>query len=414
MNRSERPRRPAVTWIAFLLLASSGNSPTDAATLIVSDAGGAAGQCAVPVSLAVDWARLPAGERDPARLRLEEIGGVGADQAIPVQFEADAAGVTRGRLWWLLPPAAARERTFRLSVVTGDAPPALAIAAVEAGKAFDITEGGLPVLRYNHGTVPVPAGIATNYARGDYIMPLFGPSGEILTDDYPKDHPHHRGVGWSWPVTRWGDEVRDIWAVQGVWARPVAMRRVVAGPVFALLDAENVWKWGDTTPIVREEVVIRAFRHSIGGRLVDVEVSLTALVDGVAIGGRPHGGYGGFGLRARPAQQRVITRHTDPPEASLRRSWLDYSGVFSGGKGPAGLALFESTANQFYPNALLEYPDLNYVMPAFPGEREIPLSRGKTLMLKHRLWIHAGLAAEAELAAVWAGYAHPPTATLEP
>jgi len=151
---------------------------------------------------------------------------------------------------------------------------------------------------------------------------VYGLDGETLTADYPKDHPHHRGISWSWPVTRWKDEVRDIWAVIGVWSRPASLPEAATGPVLARLEAENVWKWGDKTPIVREQVLLRVFRRSRWGRFVDVEIRLTALQDGVAIGGRPHAGYGGFGLRAAPVAGQVITLHTDEPAAQPRRSWL--------------------------------------------------------------------------------------------
>jgi len=398
--------------IALAAMLSTAASAANAreVVLAVSDSNGVAERRAVPVSQTVDLSGLAGGPVVPELLRLTEANtGV----AVPVQFEADRPASRQGTLWFLLPPSATRERRLKLTLTTNRAPAAFTIKADPAGSFFDIAEGPLPVLRYNHGTVPVPAGVDTNYARGDYLMPLFGPDGEVLTDDYPKDHPHHRGVGWSWPVTRWGNEVRDIWACQGVWARPVAMRRVEAGSVCALLHAESVWKWGDTNPIVREEVVIRAFRKTGDDRFVDVEVRLTALAEGVAIGGRPHGGYGGFGLRAMPAQQRVITRHTDPAEVNPRRSWLDYSGRFAGGKGPAGLAILEHVANPIYPNALLEYPDLNYVMPAFPGEREVPLSKATPLVLRHRLWVHAGMAGEPALADVWAAYANPPQTRVE-
>jgi len=395
--------------VSFLAATGVGGEPV----LQVSDPEGVAAHGAVPASVRIDLPQLLGRQVEPARLRLAELGKgeTSGSGLIPVQFEPEAGGSSRGLMWWLLPPAAAKERRFRLTVAADAAPAALAIRTTNRAY-YDIVEGTLPVLRYNHGTVPPPAGIDTNYARGDYLMPVFGPSGELLTDDYPPDHPHHRGVSWSWPVTRWGNEVRDIWAVRGVWSRPAAVRSLECGPVFARLAAENVWKWGDTDPIVREEVLLRVFRWSGGGRFVDVELQLTAQAEGVAIGGRPHAGYGGFGLRAQPAQERVITRHTDPPKAQPRRSWLDYSGVFAGGKGPAGLAIFEHVGNLFYPNALLEYPELNYVMPAFPGEREVPLAKDKPLVLKHRLWIHSGHATPEALAGVWAGYARPPKVSV--
>ncbi len=292
-------------------------------------------------------------------------------------------------------------------------PPGMAVKADIAQGAYLITDSGRPVLRYNFGTVPPPEGTKPEYARGDYISPLFGPSGEVLTEDYPQDHPHHRGVWWSWPVTRWKEEVRDIWAVVGVWSRPVAVRRAEGGPTRAVLEVENVWKWGDKDPIVKEEVLICAHKEEPTGRFIDIEVRLTGLADGVAIGGRPKGGYGGFAFRAAPTKDQQIIRHVDPPEAKPRRSWLDYSGIFPGGKEVAGVTILEHPANPGYPSELQAYANINCVMPAFPGDREVPIPNGQTLLLKHRLWIHPGRADEKTLADVWTAYVNPPQARPE-
>ncbi len=316
-------------------------------------------------------------------------------------------------LWFLLPRLGAGEHRFRL--VTSAQPQQPEMLSIEKlpGEFYEVREGPRPVVRYNHGTVAPPAGVAANYARASYLHPLFGPRGEPLTDDFPKDHPHHRGVGWSWPVTRWNKEVRDIWACVGVWARPVAMHRAVGGPVVAVLEAETAWKWGDQEPIVREEVVLRAFHQTASAdRFLDVEVRLTALVDGVAIGGRPKGGYGGFGLRSLPVTDRRIADRLDPAGTEPRHEWLDYSGVFPGASTPSGIAILQHVANPLYPAEHRVYPELNYMMPAFPGEREFPLPKGKTIFLRHRLWIHAGHVDETALADAWAAYANPPRVRL--
>ncbi len=401
-----RPFALFLAWVAAAEVAAAGE-----VILLVSDPAGAASRVGAPASLKVDLKKLlPAGVA-PGRLRLVEL--TSADQkpeaGSPVQFEAEDG--SRGTLRWLVPPGGAGQRRFRFRIAEREAPAQLAVEKVPGGF-YDVAEGGRRVLRYNHGTVPVPQGIDPKYARGDYISPLYGLEGELLTGDYAADHPHHRGVSWSWPVTRWNAEVRDIWAVVGVWARPVAVRRVEAGPVMALLEAESVWKWGDQRPIVREVVVIRAFRRGPAERFVDIEVRLTGLEDGVAIGGRPHAGYGGFGLRGAAAKDRKITPYTDPAGTSSRRSWLDYSGTFAGAKGPSGVAIFEHPENPQYPSALHQYPECNYVMPAFPGEREVPLVKGETLVLEHRLWIHSGAAEEKTLGDVWTVYAKPPEAAI--
>ncbi|MGZ8921068.1 MAG: DUF6807 family protein, partial [Limisphaerales bacterium] len=68
-------------------------------------------------------------------------------------------------------------------------------------KSLAIYEGRLPVLVYNHGVIH-RAGVPTDRARSTYIHPLYGLDGEVLTDDFPKDHYHHRGLFWAWPHVR--------------------------------------------------------------------------------------------------------------------------------------------------------------------------------------------------------------------
>jgi hypothetical protein len=415
--------RTATALFAFLLTAVAPAAFPAELSFTVSDPDGAAARVAAPLSTEIDSELLPGQGIDGDGRCLLEIGR-GADTSaepavVPMQIERAGPGSSRAVLWWRMPKGPKGPRRFRLVCKQSDPGPEWRMNSGEQNQFVELAEGDLPVLRYNHGPVPVREGThphfapGESYERGDYIYPLFGPDGEDLTEDYPRDHPHHRGVWWSWPVTRYGDQVADIWAVAGVWSRPVSIRRATVGPVFALIEAENVWKFGKAEePIVREKVLIRAFRQAERCRFVDVEVRLTALADGVAIGGRPKRGYGGFSLRAAPCQERKIMLHTDPEGAQPRRSWLDYSGLFSGGKGPAGVAIFEHVTNPDYPNPLHEYPACNCVMPAYPADREVLLSKETPLVLKHRLWIHTGGADEDRLADVWTSYAQPPNVTL--
>jgi len=418
MTDSMRPHASlhALSLLIAATIATSGVLAADV-TLVVSDPDGTAARVAAPVSTRINLQKRFGPSIDATRLRLVE-----DESTIPVQFVPDSVkrnAKAVGTLWWLMPPGPKGERRFRLTVANRSAPGALAIRATHGGDYYDVTEGQLPVLRYNFGNVPVPEETPAHFAkgesyeRGDYISPLYGPRGEVLTEDYPHDHAHHRGVWWSWPVTRWRDEVFDIWAVVGVHARPIAMNRAETGAVLAVLEPTSVWKWKDQDPIVREQVTIRAFRRRNLNRTIDVEVRLTALVDGVAIGGRPKAGYGGFSLRAAPCQERKITLHAGPEAETPRRTWMDYSGVFAGGSGPSGVTLFEHVSNPDYPNPQQEYPAVNCIMPAFPGAREVSLRKGKTLVLKHRLWIHPGTADENQLSDVWSAYTHPPKVRVE-
>jgi len=132
----------------------------------------------------------------------------------------------------------------------------------------EICEGNAPVLQYNYATVEpgvVLASIAEpnlKYAvpRSDYIHPLYGPQGEILTKDWSKDHPHHRGIYWAWPEVDWRGQRGDLHALQKVFARPAGKCDARSGPWFAEVQAENIWRWEDVSPMMREQATIRVFR----------------------------------------------------------------------------------------------------------------------------------------------------------
>ena len=93
---------------------------------------------------------------------------------------------------------------------------------------IDITDSGKPVLRYNYKTVEpgemlnkvTPGNLIYTRARSDYIHPLYGLDGEVLTRDWSIDHPHHRGIYWAWPEVDFGTNRGDLHALQKVFARP--------------------------------------------------------------------------------------------------------------------------------------------------------------------------------------------------
>lgn len=172
----------------------------------------------------------------------------------------------------------------------------------EKTQRYTILDSGKPVLTYNYGIVPVPEGITGKYAvqRSNYIHPLYGPNGEVLTADYQKDHAHHRGIYWAWPEVAYKGELRDLHALQGLFARPVRMVRQEAGQDRALLETEHVWKWGDTEEIVRERATIAVAPAQNGLRVIDFQFHLEGLKPGVTIARRLQKHYGGLNVRLAP------------------------------------------------------------------------------------------------------------------
>jgi hypothetical protein len=284
---------------------------------------------------------------------------------------------------------------------------------------MDLTDGGQPVLRYNYQTIEPGAVLdkisADNRiyarARSDYLHPLYGLHGEVLTRDWSVDHPHHRGIYWAWPEVDFGQERGDLHALQKVFARPTGKVKLHSGPVFAQIEAENQWLWDDREPIVRELALIRAYRATPQGRVVDLTFQFTALKDGVTIARRGTDKYGGLNVRLETPKAQAISVFTGPSNAVPRRAWSDLSGQFPGHDAASGLTVLQHAQNPDYPSDWVQYPELSWCQPTFPASgKRFALQPAKPLVLRYRLWIHAGARPEEEfLAKLW-DLLHSPTA----
>ncbi len=269
-----------------------------------------------------------------------------------------------------------------------------------------VTESGKPVLQYNYKTVQPPEGYldkvrpgSRKYAvpRSDYIHPLYGPDGEVLTEDWSPDHPHHRGIYWAWPEVDYAGGRADLHALQRVFARPTGKIELSRGPRFAQIEAESVWKWEDKTPIVRELTSIRVHPAGKDGRRIDLTFEITALVGGVTLARRGTNKYGGLNIRLSKVKDLRLIHHADPDGAAPRRAWSDSVGIRSGGSRPVGFGVFEKATNPDYPGDWIEYPKLPWFQPTFPAAgTRYSLKKGKPLVLKYRLWIRRGGEAAAE------------------
>lgn len=279
-----------------------------------------------------------------------------------------------------------------------------------------LLEGDRRVLQYNYAPIE-PGALLAEVAEGnriyartrsDYIHPLWGHQGEVLTRDWAVDHPHHRGIYWAWPEVDYGKDRGDLHALQRVFARPTGRLRLRNGPDFAQLEAENEWRWEDRVPIVRERVMIRAARASGAGRVIDLAFEFLALEDGVTVARRNTDLYGGLNVRLATPRNQLIRTHTDLPEAAPRRAWSDLTGEF-GSAGLAGLTLLQHASNPHYPGDWVQYPELSWCQPTFPAPKvRYPISRQEPLVLRYRLWVHAGPGPDdGQAAALWDAFHHP-------
>ena len=228
--------------------------------------------------------------------------------------------------------------------------------------------------------------------RSDYIHPLYGLNGEMLTTDWPDGgHPHYRGVFFGWPEVEYGSKRGDIYALQRVFARPTGNIKCTNGRDFAEIEAENKWIWEEKEAIVHEMMVIRAYSASGGKRIIDLTLSLLAKKDSITIATRFTNTYGGLCFGMAKSRDQDISIYSDSIIASPQRYWANFNGIFEGNTTASGLTILQHKDNSEYPGKWLKYPNLSFLTATFPTPNtRYLLSKKEPLVLRFRLIVHQG------------------------
>ncbi len=303
-----------------------------------------------------------------------------------------------------------RVRSGRFALAAETAPrERFSLAETDEGLA--LSERGRPVFVYRHKEQLAP-GVPEKYRRSTYIHPLFDPRGNAITDDFPKDHVHHRGLNWTWAHVGVGGEVHDLWACEGV--RQVFEKWIAreTGPVCATIGVKNAW-WTAQKKIMDEWVWIRAFGANEYGRALDVLLTVKA-VEPMDLSGRKEKGYSGFGLRYGPRQTTIITtpQGKEAADSDLKPlAWADETGNFGGSALLSGAAIFQHASNPRFPAGwcLRHY---GFIGVSWPGVEVIHLEPGQSLTLRFRVWVHDGDAQEGKVQEAYDLFAQPPTMSL--
>jgi hypothetical protein len=252
-------------------------------------------------------------------------------------------------------------------------------------------EGSRPVFVYNHGIIQPPAGVPADRARSSYVHPLYGLDGEVLTDDFPKDHFHHRGLFWAWPHVRIGDQHYDLWMLKGIRHGFVRWLKQETGTQNATLGVENGWYVGDRK-VVEEKVWLRASPSSQGERSLDVDLTWVPVGSAITLEGAEGKSYGGLTLRFAPRTHTVITTPLGQGGKDLsitRLPWADLSARFAGRTASSGAAIFVAPVHPDYPPEWLTR-HYGVLCLGWPGVKAKTFQPGEVLQCRYRIWIHRG------------------------
>lgn len=282
------------------------------------------------------------------------------------------------------------------------------IDAAEGG--YVVREAGSPVLHYQLE----PKSLDGKYARSNYIHPLYGLDGEVLTEDFPEDHRHHRGVFWTWHQVLIGDvRAGDPWLARRFSWRVEAAEVLPSGNGLRVIH-----RWfspdfrGGVEPILEETAEVIVHQATGRARLIDFDIRLVPMQDGLRLGGSEDDkGYGGFSVRVRMLDDLQFTAAGGPihPDrlAMQAGDWVDFSADFGGDGRTSGVAVMVHPASAGYPQPwILRGPATPSMQnPVWPGAAPVSVPTGEQVRLRYRLVLHRGDSASLNLDDLYAEYA---------
>lgn len=290
---------------------------------------------------------------------------------------------------------------------------------------LEICERGKPVLVYNASEQIRDEITDSRNRRACYVHPLYGLQGEVLTDDFPKDHYHHHGLFWGWMHV----------AFEGIdgefdnWTHPETLRfvhhrwlRREAAADQAILAVENGWYLTDSKgqrtsdSLMRERITLTVHPEQDNLRLIDFSGEWTPTTRAVTLRGAEGKSYGGVNIRFAPHQDSVITvadgvTSEDLPIARL--TWADFTAKFvmpSQTKAEStesmlesGIVLMISPNHPDYPPTWLtrHYGVLCIGWPGVDGQTFKP---GETFKLDYRILTHKKPLSVEALREIYANY----------
>ncbi len=269
-----------------------------------------------------------------------------------------------------------------------------------------IVENTSPVLSLRYGD-QLPTGVDPKYVRSCYIHPLWSLDGQLLTDDFPKDHPHHHGVFWAWPVVKVRDQETQNWHPHQPPLRHHFVRwsEKAADDTGATVTMENRWVLDEKEEVAREEVRIQVHPAQDSARAIDVTITIEAVGGPLTLQGTHEGkkGYGGFCWRASPEfSGATITTDAGVSKKDFVNQmqwWVDLSTTNS------GVAIFPGTMYpELPPNWMARNSYAGFVNISWPGLQPVTLQAGEEITLRHRLYVHEGRADREAIEKVYRSY----------
>ncbi|TFG50984.1 MAG: hypothetical protein E4H40_00060 [Candidatus Brocadiia bacterium] len=273
------------------------------------------------------------------------------------------------------------------------------ISVIETDEGLRFLEDGQDVLFYQRKAKSIKEG----YSRADYVHPLYSLDGGVLTEDFPADHLHHRGVFWAWHQVWIGDKrIGDGWVIKDITWEVADCKVERTDKESAALRARVFWKsplWTDRDgrqkPFVEQNTVITVHRVEADIRKIDFEICLLALEKDVRIGGAEGSKeYSGFSIRLKLPDEikfSFANGEFEPTRTPIDKgAWINMTGSFVESENAAGTAILCHESTPGFPQKWILRRKASMQNAVFPGRDSIVVPTEKPLVLRYRLLVHKG------------------------
>jgi len=235
------------------------------------------------------------------------------------------------------------------------------------------------------------------YSRCNYLHPFYGVDGTRLTEDFPEDHLHHRGIFWAWhQILIDGKQIADGWELKDFQQKVTNFEYRLqkgAGVLNATIEWKSpLWKSG-AEAFIKENTKITMYPKMGNYRRIDFEIQLKALTDRLSIGGSAdEKGYGGFSTRLKlPADVKFtgVNGPVEPQNTAIEGgNFINVSGTFLNENKQGGVVIAASELNPEPNKSWILRKSASMQNAAYPGQTPVAILFDKPLVLKYSLIVY--------------------------
>ncbi len=346
------------------------------------------------------------------------------DKLIPVPTQVEPGDPEK--LWWILAGDTPPDTTRTYQLLQAFPVKASGVNLTFTAETLNVSMNGAKLFTYHHGFVFPPKGVDPAFIRSGYIHPLFSPSGKLVTEDFPGDHYHHKGIWFPWTHTKFEGREVDFWNLakkQGT-VQFAGFDSVENGPVYGRVKVDHEFvdlKQPDGGKIVLDETWDMRI-WAVGGReagywIFDITSTQECVAD-TPLHLKAHR-YGGMGFRGAKEwigdNYELLSSegHTKKNGHTKRSKWCAHSGAVDGKW--ATVVIMCHPKNTRFPEPMRIWDKGGAFFNYVPIQKKpMDLKPGEQHTFSYRFFVHDGKINKEKAEKVWRNFADPPSADLKP